>query len=66
MVDCATPSLGERALSMLRKIEGSEMAPFEFRFAKRDYGVPDGAPAMSHENARNEDEVRSIAGSTVE
>jgi hypothetical protein len=30
------------------------------------YGVPDGAPAISHENPRNEDAVRSMAGSTVE
>ena len=30
------------------------------------HGVPDGAPAICHENARNEEAVRSIAGSTVE
>ena len=30
------------------------------------YGVPDGAPAICHENARNDEAVRSIAGSTVE
>lgn len=30
------------------------------------YGVPDGAPATCQEKARNEDAVRSIAGSTVE
>jgi hypothetical protein len=29
-------------------------------------GVPDGAPAITHESARNEDAVRSMAGSTVE
>jgi hypothetical protein len=31
-----------------------------------NYGVPEGAPAICHEKARNEDAVRSIAGSTVE
>lgn len=31
-----------------------------------DYGVPDGAPAITHENARNEEAVKSMAGSTVE
>lgn len=30
------------------------------------YGVPAGAPAICHEKARNEDAVRSMAGSTVE
>ena len=30
------------------------------------YGVPDGAPAICQENARNEEAVKSIAGSTVE
>jgi len=30
------------------------------------YGVPDGAPAICHENAKNDEAVRSIAGSTVE
>ena len=34
--------------------------------AKNNYGVPEGAPAICHENARNEDAVKSIAGSTVE
>jgi hypothetical protein len=29
-------------------------------------GVPEGAPAICHENARKEDAVKSIAGSTVE
>lgn len=31
-----------------------------------NYGVPEGAPAICHEKARNEDAVRSMAGSTVE
>src|SRR5437660_7012260 len=30
------------------------------------YGVPAGDPAICHENAKNEDAVRSMAGSTVE
>src|SRR4051794_17355830 len=30
------------------------------------YGVPEGIPAICHENARNDDAVKSIAGSTVE
>jgi len=30
------------------------------------YGVPEGAPAICQENARNEEAVKSIAGSTVE
>jgi hypothetical protein len=29
------------------------------------YGVPEGAPAICQENARKEDAVKSIAGSTV-
>jgi hypothetical protein len=32
----------------------------------QSYGVPLGAPAICHEKARNDDAVRSIAGSTVE
>src|SRR6476646_9522956 len=37
------------------------------RSAKVDLqGVPDGAPAIFHEKARNELAVKSIAGSTVE
>jgi hypothetical protein len=31
-----------------------------------DYGVPEGAPAICHENAKKDDAVKSIAGSTVE
>jgi predicted component of type VI protein secretion system len=31
-----------------------------------NYGVPEGAPAICHENAKKEDAVKSIAGSTVE
>ena len=30
------------------------------------YGVPEGAPAICQENARNEEAVKSMAGSTVE
>jgi len=30
------------------------------------YGVPEGAPAICHANAKGEDAVKSIAGSTVE
>ena len=33
---------------------------------KAFYGVPEGAPAICQENARNEDAVKSMAGSTVE
>jgi molybdopterin converting factor small subunit len=33
---------------------------------KRNYGVPAGLPAMVQENARKDDAVRSMAGSTVE
>jgi hypothetical protein len=39
---------------------------FDFSGFELTYGVPDGAPAISHENPRNDDAVRSIAGSTVE
>lgn len=30
------------------------------------YGVPEGAPATTHENASGDEAVRSMAGSTVE
>src|SRR5947199_5518307 len=36
------------------------------RHSNPDYGVPLGAPAICQEKARNDDAVRSIAGSTVE
>jgi hypothetical protein len=35
-------------------------------FALYDYGVPEGAPAICHENAKKDDAVKSIAGSAVE
>src|SRR5258708_28180667 len=38
----------------------------ECRSTQARYGVPEGAPAISHENPRNDDAVRSMAGSTVE
>ncbi len=48
----------------LSTVEGVGILTLEFlRFS---YGVPDGVPAISHENPRNDDAVRSIAGSTVE
>ena len=41
--------------------------PLNGIFGRHRYqGVPEGPPAITHENARNEEAVRSIAGSTVE
>src|SRR5438270_2195969 len=47
--------------------EGKE-APHKrsLRDQREYYGVPDGAPAICHEKAKNDDAVKSMAGSTVE
>ena len=49
------------ATSQIKTKIGERAAP---RF--QSYGVPLGPPAICHEKARNDDAVRSIAGSTVE
>jgi hypothetical protein len=57
--DCFFSTMHSRIL----KLKGTRMST-PSRVAYQ--GVPEGPRAITHENARNEEAVRSIAGSTVE
>src|SRR6478736_2419684 len=63
------PRKTKRRKPLVRISGAQERAPARKKWllaGELRYGVPAGAPAICHENARNDDAVRSMAGSTVE